>query len=126
MIRRPLALAVTVLAVLTVAACGGDDDDTATDSNAGGVDEVAVVAEDLAFDAEAYEARAGDVRITYENDGAIEHTLVIDGVDDFKLVVPGAGDVDESTVELEAGEYTIYCDVAGHRDAGMEATLEVS
>lgn len=126
MTRRPLALAVTVLAVLTVAACGGDDDDTAADSNAGGVDEVAVVAEDLAFDAEAYEARAGDVRITYENDGAIEHTLVIDGVDDFKLVVPGAGDVDESTVELEAGEYTIYCDVAGHRDAGMEATLEVS
>ena len=126
MIRRMAALAVTVLAVLAIAACGGDDDDTEDGTRSGTVDEVAVVAEDLAFDADSYEAAAGEVLITYENDGAIEHTLVIDGVDDFKLVVPGAGDVDESSVELDAGSYTIYCDVAGHRDAGMEAILEVS
>ena len=126
MIRRLAALSITVLAVLAVAACGGDDDDAAVDGAPGTADEVAVVAEDIAFDAKVYEANAGEMTITYENDGATEHTLVIDGVDGFKLVVPGAGDVDESTVELEAGDYTIYCDVAGHRDAGMEATLEVS
>ena len=127
MVRRLSALAVTLLAVLGVAACGGDDDDgAATGAPATGADEIAVVAEDLAFDAEAYEADAGEVTISYENTGAIEHTLVIDGVDDFKLVVPTTGDVDEATVALDEGQYTIYCDVAGHRDAGMEATIEVS
>lgn len=126
-IRRLSALAVTLLAVVGVAACGGDDDDDgAAGATATGADEIAVIAEDLAFDTDAYEAAAGEVTINYENAGAIEHTLVIDGVDDFKLVVPANGDVDEASVALDAGEYTIYCDVAGHRDAGMEATLEVS
>jgi plastocyanin len=123
--RRPAALILTILAVSGIAACGGDDDDDATGA-ATGPDRVEVVAEDLSFDADSYDASAGEVAISYENEGAIEHTLVIEGVDDFKLVVPGAGDVDEGAVDLDAGDYTIYCDVAGHRDAGMEATLEVS
>ncbi len=127
MSRRLVALSITMLAVLGVAACGGDDDDdaAATGSAAGG-EPVAVVATDLAFDADTYEAAAGAVTVTYRNDGAIEHTLVIEDVDGFKLEVPAAGDVDEGSVELDAGEYTIFCDVAGHRDAGMEAVLEVA
>jgi uncharacterized cupredoxin-like copper-binding protein len=51
---------------------------------------------------------------------------VIEGVDGFKLDVPTNGDVDEGSVDLQSGEYTIYCDVPGHRNAGMEATLEVA
>jgi plastocyanin len=123
--RRSTALAITLLTVLGIAACGGDDDD-ASSTPTGGADEITVVAKDLGFDADSYSADAGEVTISYENTGAVEHTLVIDGVDDFKLDVPAHGDVDESTLQLEAGTYTIYCDVPGHRDAGMEATVEVS
>jgi uncharacterized cupredoxin-like copper-binding protein len=57
------------------------------------------------------------------NDGTVAHTLLVKGVSGFKLEV---GDEDEGTVELEPGEYTLYCDVAGHEAAGMVATLTVS
>ena len=111
-------------------ACGGDDDTTAApdevgDNGAGG-GELTVIAEDISFPSETYQAEAGTIDVVYENEGSIEHTLVIEDVEDFKLTVTSNGDVDEGTVELDAGTYTVYCDVAGHREAGMEATLEVS
>jgi uncharacterized cupredoxin-like copper-binding protein len=51
------------------------------------------------------------------------HTLLVDEVDDFKLQVNTNGDTDTGTVELEPGEYRLYCDVPGH--TSMEATLTV-
>jgi plastocyanin len=85
-----------------------------------------VVAEDIRFSESTFRAEAGSVAVTFRNDGSIEHTLVIEGVAGFKLDVPANGDVDEGTVDLQAGDYTLYCDVPGHRDSGMEATLEVA
>ena len=70
-------------------------------------------------------AAAGSVAIQYKNAGAIQHTLVIEGVAGFKLDVPKAGDVDTATVKLEPGTYTLYCDIPGHRGAGMEDHLTV-
>ena len=67
----------------------------------------------------------GTVAVEYVNTGAVIHTLVIDGVDGFKLEVPSRGDVDTGTATLKPGTYTLYCDVAGHRQAGMEAPLIV-
>lgn len=116
-----------VLATIVLAGCGGEDDPdrlAATNTKAGGTG-VEVVAEDIRFDAESYEASAGAVDVRYHNDGSINHTLVIEDVDGFKLEVASNGDDDRGTVDLETGTYAIYCDVAGHRGAGMEATLEV-
>lgn len=134
-----LLIGLTVTA-LALTACGDDDasgDGTATgteppaDEGTGtgtepSADEgtVTVVAVSISsFDSDSYEASAGEVTIVYENDDSIPHTLVIDGIDtdEFKLV-----DDDEGSVELEAGDYTLFCDVPGHRSAGMEATLTVS
>ena len=70
-------------------------------------------------------AAAGSVVIQYKNAGAIQHTLMIDGVAGFKLDVPKAGDVDTATVKLVPGTYTLYCDIPGHRQAGMEDHLTV-
>lgn len=123
--RRPLVL--LSAAMLTAALLGscGDDDATGGDGGSGG-GTVEVIARDIEFDADSYAATAGTVEIRLVNEGAIEHTLVIEEVDGFELDVPAAGDEDEGSVELDAGTYTLFCDVPGHRDAGMEATLEVS
>ena len=77
----------------------------------------------LKFDKESYDTDAGCVEVTYTNDGSTAHNLLIEGVSDFKLNV---GDVDTGTVELAAGNYEIYCDLAGHKAAGMVADLEPS
>lgn len=112
-----------------LAGCGGDDDSgggggdgVSTGSDGGGT--VTVVAQDsLRFDRDEYTADAGEVTIDYESSGNLTHTLLIDGVDDFKLTVTSSSDTDEGTVELEPGDYRIFCDIPGHES--MEATLTV-
>jgi plastocyanin len=121
-----LSLAGAAALVITLTGCGDSDDDDG--GSAGGCttpDASFTVGalDELKFDAEAYEADAGCVEITYENEGSIAHTLLIKGVSGFKLAV---GDTDTGTVELEPGSYTLFCDIAGHEAAGMKADLTVS
>lgn len=133
---RPVLRAAAAAAALAllVTACGDDDAlDPATDqepaggSGSGGSASgaVEVIAEDIDFGQDEYQAEAGEVSFVYENQGSIVHTLQIRDVDDFGLEVTSQGDVDEGSVELEAGEYELYCDIPGHEVAGMVATLVV-
>jgi uncharacterized cupredoxin-like copper-binding protein len=56
----------------------------------------------------------------------IFHTFVIENVNGDEVVASArAGETDRGGVELEPGDYTFYCDVPGHRAAGMEGTLTV-
>jgi plastocyanin len=123
--RTPLAIAAaSLLVALPLTACGGDDD-TAEPPTTGGPagSELVVHGKDtLKWDKDAYTAKAGTIDVRLVNDGSINHTLLIKDVDDFELKVPGTN---EGTVDLEAGTYTLYCDVAGHEAAGMEAELTV-
>lgn len=114
------------VAVLALAGCGGDDGGDATLPMAEADSTVTVIAEDIDFGQDSYEAPAGTVGFVYENAGSIRHTLLIEDVDGFKLEVRSRGDVDEGAVELEPGEYLLYCDVAGHQAGGMVASLEVT
>jgi uncharacterized cupredoxin-like copper-binding protein len=128
-------LVVPIVGALLLVGCGGDDDDD--DGGAGGSEttaapvaaDVTVHAADIGFPEKDFTATAGSVTIAYINDpGVTAHTLVIDGVDkgDFFLEISGAGDQDSGTVDLSAQAYTIYCDIPGHRAAGMEGTLTVT
>ncbi len=123
--RTLLCIAGAVALAAPLSACGDTDDGAAADDGCSPVDStLAVTAFDkLQFDADAYEAGAGCIEVTYTNDGSLAHTLLVKGQAGFKLSV---GDTDSDTITLAAGTYTLYCDVAGHESAGMHAELTVS
>ena len=70
------------------------------------------------------EAAAGEVTFEVSNNGKIEHNFAIQGSSRTDMLAPG--DSTRLTVSnLEAGEYTFLCEVAGHADGGMKGTLVV-
>lgn len=79
----------------------------------------------LKFQATQFPTVAGINEIKYVDKGGT-HTLVFEdpAFRGFKLAVSGTGD-DSGKVDLEPGNYVVYCDVPGHRAAGMEATITV-
>jgi plastocyanin len=80
----------------------------------------------LAFDKKDLSASAGKVTIDFDNPSAIPHNVVIeeDGKE-FASFEPITESKKSETADLEAGTYTFYCSVPGHREAGMEGTLTV-
>jgi len=143
-VKTKLAVTFALLALVPfgLAACGGDDDDddaatettTTEETDTGGEEggagsTVSFTANpdgELAFEEDSAEATAGAVTIELTNDSAVPHDVQIEGPDG------DIGGTDETTggsvtgeVELEPGEYTFYCSVPGHREAGMEGTLTV-
>jgi plastocyanin len=124
--RARVALAVAALAI---AGCGEDDDTEANRSTPALEADLTVEAHDNDFDRDEYRLAPGEQRVAYLQEGDTRHTLVVEtadgaAVDGFELEVDGSSS-DVGSVDLEAGRYTLFCDVAGHRDAGMEADLVV-
>ena len=87
-----------------------------------------VLASEFAYDTATSEVEAGrPFSIKIQNDGVLEHDITFVGLEsEFGLhVQPGEDRIATFSIH-EAGEYTYYCTVAGHREAGMTGTLIVS
>ena len=71
-------------------------------------------------------APPGALTIRSPNESPTDHNIALEGggVNEEGPVV-GEGDVSEIQVDLEAGEYTFFCSVPGHREGGMEGQLRV-
>jgi len=134
-------LAVLALAPFALAACGGDDDEstssetTTAETTGGGGGEaggetVAVSAAadgSFAFDQTKLSAAAGSATFEFANPASLGHDFCLeqDGSEVGCTDVISGGDTSTLDADLEAGEYTYYCSVDGHRDGGMEGTLTV-
>jgi len=81
----------------------------------------------LAFTSDSAEAKAGKDTVNFTNSSPVPHDVRIE--DSSGEDVGGTETISESsesaTVDLKPGEYTFYCSVPGHRQAGMEGTLTV-
>ena len=135
--RRRRALVVSATLAFGLAACGGGggdgdeaaagaaaENDAAAPAEAPTGSGLEVVAKDIAFDPAEITVGSSPAKITLKNDGAIIHTLVVQGAPGFKLEA-AKGASDTGTLDVAPGTYTAYCDQPGHRAAGMEAKLTV-
>ena len=122
--RRAL---IALVAALALAACGGGNGSNETSGGAQG-NAVEVTGTDaLAFQPEQLTAPAGEVTFELTAEPSARHTLAIEEVNSGEPIVEAeAGQTATSSASLDAGTYTIFCDVPGHREAGMEGTLEVT
>jgi plastocyanin len=140
--RISTGIALAVLA-LAVGACGGDDEETSGSastpeatptetaaSSSGGESGTLKIAapEDgsLKFTESSWDAKAGKVKIDFDNPSSVPHAVEVEGngvEKETKVVTKGKAAV---TVDLKAGTYEIYCPVGKHKQAGMEGTLTVN
>ena len=140
--RRSLVVVVvlSVFALTILSACG--DGENATSSNppvadgeshddhgesspaVEGARRIEVNATSFAFDPDEIEVTTGeDVAIVLSSEDIL-HDFTVDGLDVH--VAAERGETAEGGLRVdEPGEYTYYCTIAGHREAGMAGTLIV-
>lgn len=137
-----------ILASIALVACGSSSDDSSstseTSSQSGAATSPGAEAEGksagsatavdfeaapsgLSYTSDTATAKAGDVTIDFTNPQPLAHDVAIEDaggktVGKTDLVTEGSG---SAVVNLKPGEYTFYCTVPGHREAGMEGTLTV-
>jgi plastocyanin len=125
-------------AVLTLGACGDDDD--GDDSN-GASTSIEATASEFQFEPDSWTVPAGqEFTIAFENGGTIEHEWAvlklgedIESEDEFAedkvLFEVEAVPVDESVSQKftvdEPGTYQVICAIEGHFNGGMEGALTV-
>lgn len=90
---------------------------------ASGGQEVTITAHDIYFDPAEVHVKAGKVTFVLPNEGAAEHDFSIDALN-ISVNMP-AGSTQTVEVDIPAGTYEYYCNIPGHKAAGMVGTLVV-
>lgn len=81
----------------------------------------------LAYNTKQLSAKAGTVTITMANMAPLEHDVAVaEGTKVLGATPVFKGATKTLTLNLKPGKYVFYCTVPGHRQAGMEGTLNVS
>ena len=144
--KKFTALFALLLAALALVACGGGDDTTSdtavapettqeaekeaeggTEGSAAAVDIEADPSGQLAFTSDEASAKAGKITVNFTNSSPVPHDVRIEGsggedVGGTEVLSEGS---ESAKVDLKPGEYTYFCSVPGHRQAGMEGNLTV-
>jgi uncharacterized cupredoxin-like copper-binding protein len=114
-----LAIVLTVLA-----ACGGSSASGASDESS----DIKVTETEYNIDPASVSATTGEITFDIHNDGKMVHNLAV-MVNGTEEVSPNVdpGKSRKWTVEIsEPGSYELYCEIPGHKQLGMVATLEVT
>jgi plastocyanin len=124
---RLLSVVIVVSGLLAIAACGDSGGGSSYKQPKGPAETTLVIqGGNFFFDPKEPEVPAGIVAIRLESTEGL-HTLVFDDgkLPGFKLEA-SSGKSDQLKANLKPGKYSFYCDIPGHREAGMEGTLTVT
>jgi plastocyanin len=107
------------------AGSGGGDEAAA--KGPGGTLAIAADPTDIAYDKASLSSKPGKVTIDFTNPATIEHDVAIEdsGGEEIAATEVITESEASTSAELAAGEYTFFCTVPGHREAGMEGPLTV-
>lgn len=127
------AIVTLIIGALFLAACGGKrpaqqpaQPPVAQPPAAPAADgqKVRVEMSEFKFAMGAAEVPAGKVTFELVNSGTVEHSFIIEGTD-LKSEQIRPGQTVTVQTDLKPGTYTVVCDVAGHKEAGMTTQLAV-
>ena len=144
--RRGTVSVAVVVAVLwaLVAACGDDDGGDEASGDGDGGEEVNVVVSEFTVEPDPESVGAGEVTFVVDNQGGDTHEFLVvdaDSADDLPVDDDGAfdeetfgednvldevediesGDTAELTLDLEAGDYVLLCNVVEEEDGEAES-----
>ncbi|MBJ7354012.1 MAG: cupredoxin domain-containing protein [Thermoleophilaceae bacterium] len=82
----------------------------------------------LKYNTTQLNANAGDITIAFQNKSSVPHDVTVTG--DGGKELGATKEITESSAKLElkgvkSGDYTFFCSVPGHEQAGMKGTLTV-
>lgn len=126
--RRPLLVVATMAAsAVLLAGCGGGPaPDPVNAADPADADVTLVGNNQLQYENPDVTVAAGDVVIALTSTGAVNHNVVIEGVNGGRAVVEAGGNATAAgRATLEPGTYDFWCSIPGHRAAGMVGVLTV-
>jgi len=131
--RVVLFILVSVVLIALLAACSGGTIGAAKPAaggSSGGGQTFNVTATEFQFAPSTFSAKPGE-KVTFKltNKGTVEHTIVVQSPDGSQELAklstqPGETKSLEFTPK-DAATYPIVCNIAGHKEAGMQGTLVV-
>jgi nitrite reductase (NO-forming) len=128
-VARSMAIALSLVAIITImAACGGSSDSGEEESKGSDVETIQASLTDdvtsMSIDPPEVTVKSGtEVVVEATNDGTVIHNLAVDeknktaDLDQFASGTLEVGEVTEDTV--------LFCAIPGHREQGMEMTIKV-
>jgi plastocyanin len=117
-LRSFIVTLLVALAATTLAACGGDDQPAATPAT------TVMMGEFYFKPAEFTAPRNAILKIV--NEGTVAHSWIIQGAGVGTTALAPGQSIIVDLRDIKAGAYTVYCDQAGHTQAGQAGKLTIA
>lgn len=115
---RPLLAAVLVAISAVLSACGGDDKPNATPANTVEMGEFWYRPAEFTVERDAI--------VNIVNVGAVAHSWILKGAGVGTTAIAPGQSIIVDLRGIKAGTYTIFCDQAGHTEAGQTGKLTIA
>jgi uncharacterized cupredoxin-like copper-binding protein len=134
---KPMRGLILIAAAVTLASCSsesGNPANTAVPSTSASATvaapgtAMAVAESEFTITLPSKTLTAGTYTFNVTNKGKFAHNLTVDGagVQDKATPTLAPGGTGDLTVSLQKGSYEFYCSVDGHKEMGMDVTVQVT